>query len=405
MKLLEEEEERVRREVVEAIASVCRSRISYSSDLQIDGLIGVTIDRNEVILVSVKECLGALPLALNLACGKSHAPPAAHSNASRKQTQWEDERSQLEKDYSDVPLKIPRLDFMKGRTVEKEGRNHVPEELPTTHGVIVVQPEPPEDDTEDLSGLPLREDLSTKSTSSIIHKNLNQSLASQASIKSHHIQPNKDHSRLLKPSSHRSHPTEKHKRKSDPVKCQRPDSFEQKPVDHLVQIKEEAKEAKISGGKSSSESVSSGEETPAAESCDQRQLTQLMDEGGSLDMRIPPSLSASPATRRTDGDEIMMQPKLEGTPPVFVDPESHARWLQSIATFVQGNQQPFVPEALPVSLIIFVRVYFIDAIINPFFFLFKLQQTEGITVTENSAMYRGTLSHSSRPSKLTMVCG
>jgi hypothetical protein len=155
MRLLEEEEQSLRSEMVEAIGAICRSRLKYNRDVQIEGLIGVTIDHNEVILVSMKEALSC-PVALDLASSKPQneapRPPAAH--VKKHSLHWEPlkERNREEKDYSNTPLKIPKLDFIKGRTYSE-----VPDPLSKSRAedealdYIIVQPEPPEDEVEDLS--------------------------------------------------------------------------------------------------------------------------------------------------------------------------------------------------------------------------------------------------------------
>lgn len=57
---LKEDQEKVKALLSEAITVLCKSGLKYKSELNVEGLIGITIDRNEVVLVSVREtfCIG-----------------------------------------------------------------------------------------------------------------------------------------------------------------------------------------------------------------------------------------------------------------------------------------------------------------------------------------------------------
>ena len=49
------DQERMKTLLVEAIATLCRNGLKYEQDLSVEGLIGITVDKKDVFLVSVKE--------------------------------------------------------------------------------------------------------------------------------------------------------------------------------------------------------------------------------------------------------------------------------------------------------------------------------------------------------------
>ena len=57
MKLVHDTEERVRSGLKEAISLLCKTGLNFTSQLSIDGLLGITLDHDEVFLVSIKEVI------------------------------------------------------------------------------------------------------------------------------------------------------------------------------------------------------------------------------------------------------------------------------------------------------------------------------------------------------------
>ncbi|ESO11619.1 hypothetical protein HELRODRAFT_166632 [Helobdella robusta] len=55
--VLKEDQERVLKILKETIALLCKNGLNYISDLKIEGLIGVTIDKSEIFLVNLNECI------------------------------------------------------------------------------------------------------------------------------------------------------------------------------------------------------------------------------------------------------------------------------------------------------------------------------------------------------------
>ena len=51
------ERDRVRTGLVEAITKLCRNGLNYSSELCVEGLLGITLDNKEVLLVNIKEII------------------------------------------------------------------------------------------------------------------------------------------------------------------------------------------------------------------------------------------------------------------------------------------------------------------------------------------------------------
>ena len=49
------EQERVRHLLAEALPMLCKSGLNYSSEFCVEALIGITLDKNDVFLVSIKE--------------------------------------------------------------------------------------------------------------------------------------------------------------------------------------------------------------------------------------------------------------------------------------------------------------------------------------------------------------
>lgn len=57
MKMLHEPTERVKSGLKEAITLLCKTGLNFQSEMSIDGLLGITLDQNEVFLVSIKEII------------------------------------------------------------------------------------------------------------------------------------------------------------------------------------------------------------------------------------------------------------------------------------------------------------------------------------------------------------
>ena len=53
------ERDRVRNGLVEAITKLCKNGLSYNSELCVEGLLGITLDNKEVLLVNIKEIIKA----------------------------------------------------------------------------------------------------------------------------------------------------------------------------------------------------------------------------------------------------------------------------------------------------------------------------------------------------------
>ena len=408
MKLLEEAEERVRIELKEAISSVCKSRINFDFELSIDGLLGITLDKNEVILVSIKETMtnsseGDPPLPLDLGSeknrGKTPQPPVAHShNTKFTPSHWEMQRERhlIEKDYSDVPLKIPKLDFMnvrsramnytstnaktaaKSNQTSKEERSP-PVSNPQSQDFIVVQPESPSENAEDLTLYSAKiandqpreafKDHSTpgKHENTGMHPESDQPPSTHSSTSSNENSPAQDR-QLHTTNFPIRHSTERHKRKSDPVKCQRLDSIVSMAVERVMKHDTtsvhdtENTQSNISGkqdGDSIGSSVS--EEESVEMSCvgvmkqEEHPAMEETASQSSADLIGRRSQSSSPTSRKTDEEDgspsgIKQEPVNNAAPGgVIGESDSHARWLQSIAAFVQGGQ-PYSPGHLPSKL-------------------------------------------------------
>ena len=57
MRLVHDSAERVKNGLKEAITLLCKTGLNFQSELSIDGLLGITLDNNEVFLVSIKEVI------------------------------------------------------------------------------------------------------------------------------------------------------------------------------------------------------------------------------------------------------------------------------------------------------------------------------------------------------------
>ena len=57
----EADRQRMKTLLVEAIATLCRNGLQYEEDLCVEGLIGITVDKTDVFLVSVKETFSLKP--------------------------------------------------------------------------------------------------------------------------------------------------------------------------------------------------------------------------------------------------------------------------------------------------------------------------------------------------------
>lgn len=57
MRMFHQDTERVTNGLKEAITLLCKTGLNYQSELSIDGLLGITLDHNEVFLVSIKEII------------------------------------------------------------------------------------------------------------------------------------------------------------------------------------------------------------------------------------------------------------------------------------------------------------------------------------------------------------
>ena len=60
--VLKEERERINKLISEALPILCKSGLKFSTEVSIDALIGITLDSEEVILVSVKQKVANTPL-------------------------------------------------------------------------------------------------------------------------------------------------------------------------------------------------------------------------------------------------------------------------------------------------------------------------------------------------------
>ena len=58
--MLKEEESRMRLLLIEAISTLCRSGIQYKTGMKVEGLIGITVDDKEIMLVNVNKEYGLL---------------------------------------------------------------------------------------------------------------------------------------------------------------------------------------------------------------------------------------------------------------------------------------------------------------------------------------------------------
>ena len=55
--VMQSEQERIRHLLAQALPVLCRSGLSFSSEFSIEALIGITLDKNDVFLVSIKETI------------------------------------------------------------------------------------------------------------------------------------------------------------------------------------------------------------------------------------------------------------------------------------------------------------------------------------------------------------
>ena len=53
--IIQAEQERLKHLLSEALPMLCRNGLNYSSEFSVEALIGITLDKNDVVLVSVKE--------------------------------------------------------------------------------------------------------------------------------------------------------------------------------------------------------------------------------------------------------------------------------------------------------------------------------------------------------------
>ena len=55
------DQERVRNLLMDTVGLLCRNGLSYRDTLKVEGLLGITLDNNEVFLVPIKQCFGEEP--------------------------------------------------------------------------------------------------------------------------------------------------------------------------------------------------------------------------------------------------------------------------------------------------------------------------------------------------------
>lgn len=397
MKLLEEAEERIRVGLRDAISSICQTRLNYDSELSIEGLLGITLDKNEVILVSIKETLqsqsGASycgPLDLGGRGVKTsliqQQPPAAHSH---KVTPSHKNRDYDHRDYSDVPvpLKIPKLDFMNIRSRQpsntKAGQSRATpplpreEQSPRSQEYIVVQPESPHDNAEDLSVYHKGDPNDREAENMTVDYSLKRNNEHQNQIEEDEdvTESAQDTKPLQKTNFPIRSGTERHKRKSDPVKCQRLDSIVNLAVERVMKHDPSSQThttnnthhmtsgvmAAIAAGSSNCSSISGrqdGDSTVASPSGDSEEDTGETTVKAEVEDESQSSLVATDKQRSHSGspnsalDDRGVKSEAANSR-VNQDGDSHARWLQSIAAFVQGSQPTaaYSPLVSSVSLL------------------------------------------------------
>ena len=62
---------RMRQLLSEAIMVLCKASLPYTSEFSVEGLLGITMDREEIFLVNINELVQKEGLSLNDATGKN----------------------------------------------------------------------------------------------------------------------------------------------------------------------------------------------------------------------------------------------------------------------------------------------------------------------------------------------
>ena len=75
-----DEQERVRQLLTEAITVLCKNGLKYSSKFCVEGLLGITLDDNDILLVNIKETIGnGASSGISMSPAQSKASPFSRS--------------------------------------------------------------------------------------------------------------------------------------------------------------------------------------------------------------------------------------------------------------------------------------------------------------------------------------
>lgn len=83
---LAQETERIKRGLRDAILLLCSNGLSYNTELDIDGLIAVTLDRHEVVVLNIKEVLKNKSGQTHSDCGKDESENEANLSHTNSQS-------------------------------------------------------------------------------------------------------------------------------------------------------------------------------------------------------------------------------------------------------------------------------------------------------------------------------
>lgn len=105
--MLKADQQRVRALLTETVALLCRNGLNFKSELCIEGLIGVTLDREEIFLVNIKETVKVnSPASSNESIhARSTVEPTPSSKTARKQAKCAEINLQTSTDYTPLSTK------------------------------------------------------------------------------------------------------------------------------------------------------------------------------------------------------------------------------------------------------------------------------------------------------------
>ena len=112
--VIQSEQERIRDLLARALPLLCRSGLSFSSEFSIEALIGITLDKNDVFLVSINETVksdgdgGDRSISINLSCVDEHSSQSRKRKLSKNSSVCSD----TDDDVHDLDGKVMILLFV-----------------------------------------------------------------------------------------------------------------------------------------------------------------------------------------------------------------------------------------------------------------------------------------------------